>query len=135
MAEISKIKVKVFSYTFRRKAKYKGISSLLFCLRLKHMFEPMGKNGKIKDNNQSAWWQPALLMFARLSGWIAVPVILATFLGQWLDKKYNSEPWLFLSSVGVAFLISMVGLVKSTLDEYKKISKNDDVKKNSSEKK
>jgi len=73
--------------------------------------------------NNIAWWQPALIMFVKLSGWIGFPIIIALFLGKWLDKKYDSEPWLLLSCIGVAFVISMVGLVKETASEYKKIER------------
>jgi len=75
------------------------------------------------NKNDKAWWQPALIMFARMSGWIAVPVIIGAFLGKWLDEKYNSEPWFFLITVGVSFIISMFGLAKVTIEEYKKINK------------
>lgn len=80
---------------------------------------------KTEDKNNSPWWQPAILMFARLSGWIAGPVIVAIFLGKWLDKKYSTEPWLFLLSVGVAFAISMIGIVRNTMKEMKKIDKQE----------
>src|SRR3989338_4206553 len=70
---------------------------------------------------QIAWWQPAIIMFLKLSAWIAVPVIIALYVGKWLDEKYRTDPWLFLACIGAAFLISMFGLVKSTLAEYKKI--------------
>jgi F0F1-type ATP synthase assembly protein I len=63
-------------------------------------------------------------MFAKLSGWIALPVIAGAFLGKWLDKKYGTEPWLFLGSVGAAFLISMVGLVVEAKREFRRIDKN-----------
>ena len=52
-------------------------------------------------------WALALKIMAKLSGWFAFPVIIAIFLGKWLDKKFGTEPWLFLTTVGVAFLISM----------------------------
>ncbi len=71
--------------------------------------------------SQAAWWQPALIMFLKLSAWIATPVIIALFLGKWLDKKLNTAPWLFLLCIGLAFFISMVGLIKNTLAEYRKI--------------
>lgn len=77
------------------------------------------------EQNQRAWWQPAVLIFLRMSAWIAVPVIAAVFLGKWLDEKYQSEPWLFLISVGIAFLVSMFGLVKSAAREYKKIEREE----------
>ena len=54
-------------------------------------------------------------------GWIVVPVIAGAFIGKWLDNKYDTDPWLFLASVGFAFLISMFGLIKNVREEYKKI--------------
>ncbi|MBU0646995.1 AtpZ/AtpI family protein [Patescibacteria group bacterium] len=81
---------------------------------------------------KQAWWLPAMLMFTRLSVWIIGPVIVGLFVGKWLDNKYQSKPWLFLLSIGIAFIISMFGLIKSTLDEYKKIEiieKNKKLKK------
>lgn len=78
------------------------------------------KSGK-ENNGQAAWWQPAMVMFLKLSAWIATPIIIALYLGKWLDKEFNTAPWLFLLSMAAAFLISMVGLIKNTLAEYKKI--------------
>jgi MFS-type transporter involved in bile tolerance (Atg22 family) len=78
---------------------------------------------ELTDKNKKAWWQPAIIIFARFSVWIFVPVILGAFLGKWLDKKYSTEPILFLVIVGVAFLISMFGLIRGVMEEYKKIEK------------
>ena len=75
------------------------------------------------------FWQPAVLMFSRLSGWIVGPIILAIFLGKWLDKRYDTEPWLFLGCVGLAFVISMVGLVKDAFVEMDKLSRDEKNKK------
>ena len=73
------------------------------------------------------WWQPSLVLFGRLSGWIAGPVILALFVGKWLDKKYSTEPKLFLLCVGVAFIVSTFGIVKDAMEAMKKIT--DDAQK------
>jgi F0F1-type ATP synthase assembly protein I len=83
----------------------------------------------MEEKNQAPWWQPGMLIFARLSGWIGGPVIVAVFLGKWLDRKYGSEPWLFLSCVGVAFAISMFAIVKDALKEMKRIEKEEQIKK------
>lgn len=85
------------------------------------MEEKDGQN--IKSNEKKAWWQPALIIFFKFSGWIAAPVIIATFIGKWLDKKYATEPWLFLASVGAAFIISIIGIIINALNEFKKIDK------------
>ncbi len=85
-----------------------------------------------KDINKIPWWQPSLILFSRLSGWIAVPVVLAVYLGKWLDLKYGTDPWLFLLSVGVAFGISSYGIIRDSLREMKRIEKetkkSDDLK-------
>ncbi|PIP28183.1 MAG: hypothetical protein COX29_02465 [Candidatus Moranbacteria bacterium CG23_combo_of_CG06-09_8_20_14_all_35_22] len=80
---------------------------------------------KEKQKSTAPWWQPSLLLFYRLSGWIAGPIIIALFVGKWLDKKYETEPWLFLVSVGVAFLISTIGITKDAMKEIKRVEQED----------
>lgn len=75
------------------------------------------------------WYAQALQVFVSVSGWIAGPIIGALFLGKWLDKKYDSEPWLFLACIGLAFAISSFGIVKITLAYIKKIEKEAQDKK------
>ena len=84
---------------------------------------------KEDKEKRAPWWQPGLVLFTRLSGWIAVPVILGVVVGKWLDKKYGTEPWLFLATVGVAFFLSMFGIVKDALKEMKRIEKEENAKK------
>jgi F0F1-type ATP synthase assembly protein I len=74
----------------------------------------------MEEKEQKPWWQPGLIMFGRFSAWIFAPVILGAFLGKWLDRKFNMEPFLFLSTVGLAFFISMFGLIMEVSKEYKK---------------
>jgi len=64
------------------------------------------------------------MIFFRLSAWIVAPIILAAYLGKWLDEKYNTDPWMFLGTVAVAFTVSMIGLIKTAVEEFKKIDKN-----------
>jgi hypothetical protein len=71
---------------------------------------------------EPAWWQPAVMMVSRLSVWIAAPIIIALYLGKWLDQRYDSEPKLLLLCIGIAFITSMIGLIKNTISEAKKIS-------------
>jgi F0F1-type ATP synthase assembly protein I len=84
------------------------------------------------DQNRAPWWQPGLVLFTKLSGWIAGPVILGIIIGKWLDKKYGTEPWLFLISVGTAFFLSMFGIVHDSLKEMKRIEKEEKEKKEKS---
>ncbi|MEI7620232.1 MAG: AtpZ/AtpI family protein [Candidatus Falkowbacteria bacterium] len=72
------------------------------------------------DNN---YWVEPLKMFSRLSAWIVFPVLFGALLGKWLDNRYGSSPRWFLIVVGLSFVVSMVGLIKNTLEEYKNIEK------------
>lgn len=72
-------------------------------------------------------WNLALRITARLSGWVGFPVIIGVFLGKWLDKRFGTEPWLFLATIGVSFLVSMYGLTINALKEFKRIEKESDL--------
>ena len=61
--------------------------------------------------------------FAQISGWIVFPIIMALFLGRWLDDKYDRSPMFLLICVGVAFVITNVGLLLMTLKAAKRIEK------------
>lgn len=76
------------------------------------------------------WWREPLLFSGRISGWIAGPILIALFLGKYLDKKYDAEPVFFLGLTAAAFVISCVGLVKTTLGYIKSLGKKEE-KKNS----
>lgn len=83
---------------------------------------------KNDDKQKAPWWQPSLILFTKLSGWILGPVILGVIVGKWLDKKYNTEPWLFLATVGIAFFLSMFGIVRDSLREMRRIEKEENQK-------
>ena len=74
---------------------------------------------------KEAWFQPGLLLFGRLSGWIGGPVIGALFIGKELDEKFSSEPWGFLLCVGIAFVLSSVGIVWEAQKAIKEIEDKD----------
>jgi len=86
-------------------------------------------------NNNEVWYMPAIRMFANISGWIAGPIILALIVGKWLDKKYDSEPWFFIGLTGVAFFISIFGILKILMKYLKDIERETNIKKNSEENK
>jgi F0F1-type ATP synthase assembly protein I len=66
-------------------------------------------------------YQKSIVLFARFSGWIVGPVIVAVVTGKMVDNRYDSEPMFVLIFIGVAFVISMIGIVREALAEYKKI--------------
>ena len=80
----------------------------------------LDENGKNNSGDKS-WWQPGLVLFSRLAGWITGPIIIGVFLGKWLDARYHTKPWLSLLCVGIAFIISSVGIVKEANQAMKKI--------------
>ena len=75
-----------------------------------------------KKSDSNDWVEP-LKIFSRLSAWIVFPVLLGALLGKWLDRKYNCSPRWFLIVIGLSFVVSMGGLIKNTLEEYKNIEK------------
>ena len=74
------------------------------------------------STESSPWWRPALLLFVELSGWIAGPVIIAMYLGQWLDARYQTSPWWYLVSVGLAFVVSTIGIVRGAKREINRLN-------------
>lgn len=66
-------------------------------------------------------WAPGLMLMGELTAWIVGPIILALFVGKWLDQKYSSEPWFFLGLVGIAFIITAWKIVQIGKDYIKKI--------------
>jgi len=74
-----------------------------------------------KDNDKVAWWQPAMVIFSQVSAWIVVPILLALFAGKALDKRYGTDPWIFLGLTAISFIISSVGIVRVTINYTKKI--------------
>lgn len=65
-----------------------------------------------KLSQQSPWWGPGLAVFAEVTGWIALPVVGALYLGRFLDEKYNTDPWFFLGLTAFSFIITSYGIVK-----------------------
>ena len=77
----------------------------------------------ILNNKKDNWWRPALGLFGQIIGWIVVPIIIALFLGDWMDSKYNTENRYLLIFVIIAFVITNIGLVKVSFDAIKQIDK------------
>jgi hypothetical protein len=75
----------------------------------------------IENESKSQWWQPGMELFLKLSSWIGGPIIVAIFVGKWLDQKYHSQPWLFLLCTAIAFLFSMGALIVIGAKEFKRI--------------
>lgn len=74
-------------------------------------------------NSNVPSWQPGMQLFLRLSGWIGGPVLIAVAVGKQLDATYHTDPWLFLLSVGIAFVVSIWAIIYYGLKEMKRIER------------
>ena len=64
------------------------------------------------ESIKKSYWRDPMIVFARIWGWVAVPVVLALFVGSWLDEKFGTKPWLFLATMALAFLVTVLGIMK-----------------------
>lgn len=79
---------------------------------------------------QAPWWQPGLILFYKLSGWVAGPILLAIFVGKFLDKQFETAPWIFLGLTAASFIVSTFAIIYTYSKELKRIE--DEEKKNKS---
>ncbi len=85
-------------------------------------------------NENKPYWHDSLIVFGRISAWIIGPIIIALFLGKWLDGRFGTTPVLFAVTMGVSFLLSSYGIVREAKKYLKTIqSKNSIEKKESNE--
>lgn len=82
------------------------------------------------NKNKDIWWKPGLIIFTKVSASIAIPIVLALFIGKYLDKKYNSEPWIFLGLTFIAFLASLFYIWKNVVSYMNNLEKEEKKKKN-----
>lgn len=59
---------------------------------------------------QGTIWSQALHLFFVISGWLVAPLVIGWYIGTVLDGYYGSQPWLLLVSLGVAFIVTNIGL-------------------------
>lgn len=64
------------------------------------------------DQDKNYWMSFSLKVFAESTGWIAIPVIAALYLGRYLDARQDSGNLYFFSLTALAFVVSCVGLAR-----------------------
>jgi len=79
------------------------------------------------NNNsiEKPWWREGVLLSAKVSAYIAVPIIIASFIGKYLDKKYNTDPYIFFITIGLAFLLTIF-MIWREVKKYKKSLENEE---------
>jgi len=82
-----------------------------------------------KEKINIPWWRDGVIIFIKVSSYIAIPIILASFIGNFLDKKYNSGSLYFYILIAIAFL-STIYLIWKELKIYKKKIENQEKTKN-----
>lgn len=79
----------------------------------------------MEDNNKKPWWREGVLLSAKVSAYIAVPVIVTSYLGKFLDKKYGTAPYLFLILTAIAFASTIYLIWKEVKAYQRKINKEE----------
>ena len=75
----------------------------------------------MEDNSkfEKPWWRDGMIIFVKVSSYIAVPIILASLLGNFLDKKYATGNLLFYIFITFAFFATIY-LIWKEIKIYKK---------------
>ena len=79
----------------------------------------------MESPSKKAWWQPAMTIFGQVTSWIVAPILIALFLGKYLDEKNGSDPWFFLGLTGMAFMVSCIGIARIASKYIKQIEQED----------
>jgi uncharacterized membrane protein YfcA len=79
------------------------------------------ENDKEKTKIDAPWWRDGLIIFAKVSAYIAIPVIIASYIGKYLDQRYNTGNLLFLFLILIAFLTTIYMIWKEMKIYKKKI--------------
>lgn len=86
------------------------------------------QNNSVLPNKNGTNWRPALEIFSQISGWVVVPIVLALIIGKYLDARFGTKPWIFLSLALFGFLISSFGILKVVrkyIADIKELSKKE----------
>lgn len=75
-------------------------------------------------NIEKPWWRDGILLFTKVSAYIAGPIILASIVGKYLDKKYDTGSLIFFILIGIAF-VSTILLIWREMKIYKKTIKKE----------
>jgi MFS-type transporter involved in bile tolerance (Atg22 family) len=54
----------------------------------------------------------ALEVGSTATAWIVIPALLAVYGGRWLDQKFQTKPIIFVVAMAVAFVITLVGIIR-----------------------
>ena len=101
-----------------------NIVSVIFVICKRGLYAYDSKENN--KNNKIPWWRDGVIIFVKVSAYIAAPVVIASFAGKYLDQKYNTGNLLFLVLIGIAFLSTIYLIWKEMKIYKKKIEKDSD---------
>ncbi len=78
---------------------------------------------KIKKNNQNnQWLKDGIIVFVKVSSYITIPIVVASLVGNFLEKKYNND-LLFFILIGISFLITIYLIWREPISYREKYNK------------
>ncbi|NTV44228.1 MAG: hypothetical protein HGA67_00830 [Candidatus Yonathbacteria bacterium] len=66
----------------------------------------------------------ALIVFTRMSGWVAGPVLFGLFVGGAIDTQWHTSPYGLLAALGICFCISIFGIFREAKTLWSDIDKS-----------
>jgi len=78
------------------------------------------------ENNDKKWQAIAWQIGGTATAWVVVPALVAVFGGQWLDTKFQTEPLLFIISMTLAFIVTLIGILRLAQDYLKQQEQEDE---------
>lgn len=75
-------------------------------------------------------WKQGVEVMSQISTWIVVPIVGALIFGKMLDRRYGTEPKIFLTLTAIAFVVTCFGIGKIARDYIKKIKREEEKNKN-----
>ncbi len=57
------------------------------------------------------WYRPALVFYAKTTGWIIVPLVVAIILLKYIQLSVGSQIWFFIAVI-IAFIVTCFGIYR-----------------------
>lgn len=74
-----------------------------------------------KNLGKNEWALRALAAFSRISIWIAWPIVAGALLASWLEERYGLGQGGMLAIIGIAFIVSIIGVTRTARIEAAKM--------------
>lgn len=65
--------------------------------------------------SKAAWWRPGIILWVKMSAWIAFPAITGSLIGNYLDSRFGKGNLFLIISITLAFIVSIFSIRKLIL--------------------